>query len=477
MARTNVATERQKIKTHEEATAQRLSPLSELRRSTMCTMLWENTFYEGGASIADRIADLCTKVSPEDISSIAIQARNDMKLRHAPLFLAAQLSKHKNVGPIVTETLQAIIQRPDELAEFLNIYWQHGARSGTPGRHPLSRGVKVGLARAFLKFSEYQISKWNRDNAIKLRDVMFLVHPKPSITESGDFEAAIERGNYKRGDVERHSEGKGAIWKKLAEGTLAAADTWEVSLSAGKDKKETFERLLSENTLGDIALLMNLRNMIAADVDEGLIRARLERGCPRALPFRFVTAARYAPRLEDSLEAAMLKATEELAKLPGKTGLLIDVSGSMDGVLSNKGETTRIDAACGLAILLRERAESVRIASFSNHVIEIPPRRGFALRDAINKSQDHGGTQLTSAVDTLAKHWGDVDRFIVITDEQAADESGSGRGFAPLNYIINVASYEHGVAFERYTRINGWSEAVFSFIQALESEKVDRSSD
>lgn len=473
MARTNVATKRQKIKTHEGAPAQRLSPLSELRRSTMCTMLWEDTFYEGGAAIANRIAELCAKVSPEDISAVAIQARNDMKLRHAPLFLAAQLSKHKNVGPIVTETLQEIIQRPDELAEFLNIYWQHGSRSGNPGRHPLSRGVKVGLARAFLKFSEYQLSKWNRDDAIKLRDVMFLVHPKPRAAMQAD------------------------IWKKLADKTLSPADTWEVSLSAGKDKKETFERLLSENKLGDIALLANLRNMIGAGVDESLIRVRLERGCPRALPFRFITAARYAPRLEDSLEAAMLKATEELAKLPGKTGLLVDVSGSMDYPLSQKSpklvagipvttwgqqpsqgsETKRIDAASGLAILLRERAESVRIASFSDHVVEVPPRRGFALRDAINKSQPHGSTNLTSAVDTLAKQWKDIDRFIIITDEQASDESGSGRGFAPLNYIINVASYEHGVAFERYTRINGWSEAVFSFIQALESETADRLSD
>jgi hypothetical protein len=62
----------------------------------------------------------------------------------------------------------------------------------------------------------------------------------------------------------------------------------------------------------------------------------------RALPFRFVTAARHAPKLEDALEKAMLKGIAGLEKLSGSTGLVIDVSGSMSYRLSKKGETTRM---------------------------------------------------------------------------------------------------------------------------------------
>jgi len=55
--------------------------------------------------------------------------------------------------------------------------------------------------------------------------------------------------------------------------------------------------------------------MLASGVDPKLIRERLDKGVARALPFRFVTAARHAPKLEDAVEKAMLKAS------PDSTGL------------------------------------------------------------------------------------------------------------------------------------------------------------
>lgn len=38
--------------------------------------------------------------------------------------------------------------------------------------------------------------------------------------------------------------------------------------------------------------------------------------------------------------------------------------------------------------------DDLRVFTFSNQVVEVPARRGFALRDAIVTSQGHGGTQL-----------------------------------------------------------------------------------
>jgi hypothetical protein len=439
-------------------------------------MLFENTFYENGSQIASRIMDLCKQVEPQAIASLAIKARNEMKLRHAPLMLATQLSIYPGIGDLVAMVIEEVVQRPDELAEFLSLYWKHGARDGKPGKHPLSAGVKRGLARAFKKFSDYQLAKWNKDGEVKLRDVLFLCHAKP-IRLAGEYRelvpaAPITKGKYKRGLTFRDSLGQGESWAKLVNGTLEPPDTWEVSLSAGKEKCATFEALLREDTLGDIALLMNLRNMIASGVDEGLIRARLSKGCPKALPFRFVTAARHAPRLEDALEEAMLKSMEGVPQLPGVTGLLVDVSASMSDALHPKTEVTRVDVAAALAIILREKAERVRIATFSNYTVEIPPRRGFAVRDAIHTSQEHSWTRLKASIKTLRPNWQDLDRLIVITDEQSQD--GNGMAFAPKSYLINVAPYQNGVEFPKgerdWTRINGWSEAVLDFIMAIEQE-------
>jgi hypothetical protein len=428
------------VQTHEGAPAQRVSPKQELRRTVLTCLLWEDTFYEKGNDIAKRIAELVERNKPEDVAVLAREARDKMQLRHAPLFLTRELARRKGAGPLVAETLERVIQRADELGEFVALYWK-------PKKQPLSAGVKRGLARAFTKFDAYQLAKYNRDSAVKLRDVLFLCHAKPKDAEQA------------------------ALWKKLVENTLEPPDTWEVALSAGKDKRETWERLLREGKLGGMAVLRNLRLMLASGVEPKLVRARLEKGAARALPFRFVTAARYAPKLEDAIEKAMLKGIAGFEQLVGSTGLVVDVSGSMNYRLSKKGETTRMDAAAGLAILLREKAEDFAIATFSDTCVELPARRGFALRDAIVKSQAHSGTYLKRALSELQgkPEWRKLDRLIVITDEQSHD--GILSAWTPKAYVVNVAPYKNGVSYGNgWTHIDGWSERIVDYIGAAEAE-------
>ncbi len=169
----------------------------------------------------------------------------------------------------------------------------------------------------------------------------------------------------------------------------------------------------------------------------------------------------------------MLAGIVGLEKLPGLTGLVVDVSGSMDGVLSKKSETTRVDAAAGLAILLREKAEEFSIATFSEACVELPPRRGFALRDAIVGSQAHSGTYLKRALTELheKREWRGLDRLIVITDEQSHD--GILPAWTPRAYLVNVAPYKHGVSYGNgWTHVDGWSERIVDYIAAAETEAV-----
>jgi 60 kDa SS-A/Ro ribonucleoprotein len=184
----------------------------------------------------------------------------------------------------------------------------------------------------------------------------------------------------------------------------------------------------------------------------------------RVLPFRFISAARYAPQWEEALELAMLKSLTEQPKLPGKTVLLVDVSGSMRAPLSRKSEMTRTDAAYGLAVLLREIAEKVSVYSFSDRLELVPARRGFALRDAIHQSQLHNGTYLGEALSNIRENY---DRIIVITDEQSHDAVRNPATNA-VGYVINVASYKNGVGYGRWTHIDGWSEAVIEYIRSAE---------
>jgi hypothetical protein len=438
MARLNIlklsqlAPVRNLFRTHEGAPAVTLTPEQALRRSVLASMLWESQFYEDGVEIAGRIRDLVPAVEPARVAALAVEACEQMKLRHMPLLLVREMARHATHRGLVAETLARVIQRADELAEFVAIYW-------AGGRTPLSGQVKKGLAAAFPKFGEYALAKYDRAGVVRLRDVLFLCHARPRDAEQAE------------------------TWRRLIDGSLATPDTWEVALSAGGDKLASWERLLAEQKLGALALLRNLRNMKDAGVSEELVLAAL--GAMKTdwvLPFRFLAAARYAPQWEEALERAMFRSVEDRPKLAGRTVLLVDVSGSMVAPLSQRSEMQRTDAAYGLAILLREIAEKISIFTFSNTLKQVPARRGFALRDALETSQPHGATYLGKVLERIDEQY---DRIVVITDEQSHDRVPAPRA---TGYVINVASYRNGVGYGAWTHIDGWSDAVIDYIRELE---------
>jgi hypothetical protein len=440
--RLNIFKQKPRPRTHEGARARAITPEQALRRTVLSCMLWEDEFYEDGVQVAGRMHELVPQVAAEKVAALAVEARERMKLRHAPLLLVREMARHATHRALVAETLERVIQRADELSEFVAIYW-------AGGRQPLSAQVKKGLAAAFGKFDEYALAKYDRAGAVRLRDVLFLCHARPV------------------------DEAQAALWKRLAENELATPDTWEVALSgAGRgeaaDKREVWERLLAERKLGALALLRNLRNLHQAGVREELVLDGLAAlKTDRVLPFRFLAAARVAPQWEEALEAAMFRALEGRAgTLPGHTILLVDVSGSMEATLSGRSEMRRTDAAYGLAILLREIAEKVTVYTFSESAKRVPSRRGMALRDALDQSQPHGGTNLGASLKQVEADVREgYDRLVVITDEQSHDRVPAPKS---KGYVINVASARNGVGYGEWTHIDGWSEAVIDYIAELE---------
>lgn len=434
MSSTNVAT---KSYNHAGGVSGQITAREELRRTVMSTFLWEDCFYENGQTTAQRIADLVSKVSPVECYDIAVEAAQN-NLRHVPLLIVRELSRTVSSRPhaaaYVEQALVEVIRRPDSLTEFLAIYWKDG-------RCPLAACVKRGLAKAFTKFNAYSLAKYNRDNPVKLRDVMFLVHPKPVDAEQAE------------------------VFQKLASGTLESPDTWEVALSKGANKAETFTRLIEEGKLGYLALLRNLRGMLEAGVNQSVIEEAIlarENGADRVLPFRYIAAARACPRLEPVIDKALVATVGELDKFEGDTVILVDVSGSMRNSLSSKSDLNRMDAAATLASVFPGRS---RVFTFSRQVVEVPPRVGMAGVDAIIGSQQHNATYLGKAlghINATVPH----DRIIVITDEQ--HQGNVPDPVVDKAYIINVAPYRNGVAYGAWTHVNGFSEQVLNYIRAVE---------
>lgn len=434
--------------THEGGKAGLVEAVAQLERQVATCLLFEDAFYESGSTIAAGIAASAASVPVEELARIAVKAREDYSLRHVPLFLVSHLEKRRSEAPgLVAATLARVIQRADELTEFLAVHARVNSKKPGELKDFVSAQIKKGLAKAFQKFTPYQLAKYNRDEAIKLRDVLFLCHAKPKDQEQKD------------------------AWAKLVAGTLEAPDTWEVALSAGADKKATWERLLAEKKLGAFALIRNLRNMEQANVDRSAVLSALSEAKSRGiLPFQFLAAFRHAPAYAQGIETAMLNALSESERLPGSTLLVLDVSGSMDTPMSSKGTLNRIDAATGLAVLLREVSSDLRVFTFSNSLVEVPALRGLGLVSNVLNSQDHSGTYLRQTLLALEKAVPKADRIIVVTDEQSQD--GNHKPWIERAYLINVAPYKPGLDTNGgWTRINGFSERVVDFIRYEEAAK------
>ena len=429
--KTNKAIEKEPIYTYEGGKASRITSLEELKRATMSCLLWENEFYEDGVSIAERISTLVKQVIDNgqynDVIELLKKVKFDMRLRHCPLWMIVSIFK---AGQKVSkELIASILTRPDDMGELISLY-------NKDGKKPLPNQMKKGIALAFEKYDEYQLAKYNRNANYKLVDIANLCHPK--VTDAID---------------------------KLIKGALETPKTWEVLLSAsGSDnekKKLAWLELINTQKLPDMALLKNIRGMLNVGVSKKTIVNRIndiQNG--KLLPIDYIRAGQNNPTLESEIENKFLS-TFTKEKASGKTAILVDVSGSMDG--------DRLKYALALAMIGREMYENVDIYSFSNETILVPNRRGFALADTIDKSQRHSGTYMWKSVKNISNKG--YDRIIVVTDEQTMD--------APENkltdrmYVINVASYARGVGYTygtNITHINGFSDKVFDYILEIEGK-------
>lgn len=411
------------LRTFEGGVASKITPIEELKRTTMACLLWEDNFYEDGVSVADRIEKLINKCKDEDVIELVRKVKFDMKLRHCPLYMIVCLLKKgcKNLSGLISE----VITRPDDMGELLSLF---GSIKKIPNQ------LKKGIVKAFPKFSEYQLAKWNRDAKYKLVDIANLTHPKSTTAIEG-----------------------------LIKGTLATPNTWEVKISAcgnDKEKKKTaWESLIKENELLDMAFLKNLRGIKEAGVNDDLIKQRIEKiDSKKLLPIDFIRCGDNNVAFESQIEQKFLSHFEK-PTFTGKTAFLVDVSGSMDG--------KNLDYASALAMIGREMFEDVDIYTFSNQVVQVPARHGWGLKDAIDRSQRHGCTYMWQAIESLTNKG--YERLIVITDEQTYEGNKvDGRVFGKA-YIINIETYQNGVGYnDGYIHINGFSDGVFDYLTEIE---------
>lgn len=425
-----------------------------LRRAVLANLLWEDIAYMDGVSVSDEISRLVPLCEPQDVARLTIEARQMQKLRHTPLFLAVQMAKYPSHNALLDEVLPQIITRADMLTDFLAIYWKDK-------KQPLTNKIKKGLAKAFDNFDEYQFAKYDRNANIKLRDVMFLSHPKAK------------------------DEKQEILFSKIANRELAVPDTWEVALSTGQDKLQTWVRLIESRKIGGMALLRNISNMERAKVPSDIIKKGIANiSSTMLLPLDFLKSARMNKKYEKDIEKAMLNSYSRLPKLKGKTLFILDVSGSMTAPISSKSNFSRMDSAIAMAMLASNQCEDYKLVITAGddwkrigaHYEIENPSKGFDLYEQVNKGKKYvggGGIFTRQCLEWCKEEYKgeEFDRIIVFSDSQDCDiVDKTPKPFGKFNYICDVSANTKGINYKGAwtSEISGFSEHFLTYISVNE---------
>lgn len=504
---------KQLITNHEGAKAYKLSPEMELYTAVVTWSL-NDSFYEKDETRLERLRALIIQCSPVFVGKLAVYARTKMYMRSAPLVLVTELAKIHSGDDLVARVADGVIGRADEITELLACYEMLNGRTGAKKLNRLSKQMQKGLSVAFNRFDEYQFAKYNRDGAIKMRDALFLVHPRA------------------KDDAQQQ------LFNKIAGDTLQTPYTWETELSAlgraGFDSDEAkalafrakWEELIDSNKLGYMAMLRNLRNIQEA----GVSYAHFKKVCDRLadadevakakqFPFRYLAAYRelmaqdtpatrlvkkltnlvqghkgYTGELLDALENAVKASAANIKGFDHETRVLLacDVSGSMQTPISAKSKILLYDIGLMLAMLLQSRCKNVEVGMFGNtwKTISVPRNQILGNVQEFYRREGEVGyaTNGYLVVRDLLLRRVKMDKVMLFTDVQLWNSNNTAEDIQSLwvrykaevapnakLYLFDLKGYGQAalqVMQNDVYLLAGWSDKVFEVLAALENGKT-----
>lgn len=497
--------------THEGAPGFERKAKGELFLLAVTNMVGESTFYESGKARDERFVELIHKVTAKDpawVASFVPYLRDTLNMRTASIVMAAEYVKAG--GPNGRKVIASALLRAEEPSVLLG-YWMQFYGKRFP--QPVKRGIADAVQRLY---DERSVIKWDSDTLTpRFGDVIELTHAKGQTPwQHNLFKFALDK-RHNREDLERNLEGLETIRNYRALMALpveerrplidAAAEsgdfskfkgaglTWE-NLSGwlqGPMDAKAWEAIIPE--MGYMALLRNLRNFddakISAEARTAVI-AKLtdpeEVKKSRQLPLRFLSAYKNVEGAHwtEPLETAVDLTLANIPALPGKTLVMVDVSGSMDSAFSSGGGDRRRasgtakyplrwEAAALFGAALAVRAEKADLVAFESDSRVVDFRHGGSILKTVERFSrfSHGGTNTWQAFN---KHFKDHDRTVIVTDEQA--HYGVPKETGKALYIFNVAGYKEGMTAsggKTYT-FGGLTDHGFAAIQQLEAFRDEK---
>lgn len=381
----------------------------------------------------------------------------------------AELS-YGNMRQLVCDVIQRADQITDLYAYALEVF-------GDKKKVPMA--VKRGVADAFNKFSEYHFAKYNRDGAVKFRDVLRIVHPSAKSVRQGE------------------------LFDKIMKEQLQVPYTWETELSINgqlspaerKSNKQLWTELVTSGKVGYMALLRNLRNIHEASLDADVVRQYVtsvisdpERVAKSGqLPYDFMEAYKIVKSLDGKLATAVSKAIDlsvtNIPQMGERVWLIIDYSGSMGDADT---ETSAMSGALFLAsALLKANGDASRLAvtvfgSSAKTLANVDTNNSMiALQKELLRHRTGGiagSTDFMAAIDQKSQLGFEPDTIIVLTDGDVNSfpyhrmQALSRSKAIKLTVNMSAAASTPLAKDDGWFAMSGWTPAMFRWIPAIRAK-------
>jgi hypothetical protein len=440
--------------------------------SILLTSFVSDGFYEKSNDTLTRLKTLITQCNPKFVAQAAVYARTKYGMRSISHVAASELAIQVGGYDWAKAFYNAVIYRPDDMTEILSY---HKANNGK-----VTNAMKGGFALAFEKFDGYQLAKYRGEkNAIKLVDVVNIVHPTP---------------------VEKNAE---AI-KALVNGTLKSVDTWESGLTAAGQsdnvenaKKEVWINLVREKKIGYLALLRNLSNIMTQAPEvltEALASLTSESFIKKSLifPFQYLIAYKQFSALGTKEARQITQALSEAVDIScnniktlnfdGNTLVAVDNSGSMDSLVSNSKhmKKSELGALFGIVLAKAINADIMEFGDFARYIHYQLSQHSMDFAANFTRQNKVGhGTNFHSIFKNANKKY---ERVLIFSDMQGwigyyspkvpLSEYNKKFGANPFIYSFDLA----GLGTMQFPEskvfcLAGFSDKIFQTMAMLETDK------
>jgi hypothetical protein len=471
----------------------------------------DGRFYEKESERETRLISVIKTVGkkdPELLAKALVYARSVMGQRSVTHVGASVAASVLSGSPIASRFYTkrdrkfnkgGIVYRLDDILEIVAYYFMRN-----PGK-PLPNSMKRGFKRALESADAYELAKYQGNGkAVSLVDIVNLVHPKASEKMQETFKKLM-RGELKQFNTaeDKNTKSGQEVAERVKAGTITKAEAVE---ELNEAKADNWKQLITEGTLGYLALLRNLRNIVTVASDEVFVKAmemlvdekRVRKSLvfPHQIDLAFevlmsegsekvpqTRRVRLLTALSNAYEMAVPNLTELFTY--GRTAVVVDTSTSMrqytvSMTINSKASKINshvVDKASLIAATL-VKGTGADLYSFDYDCREMsynPLDSINTIKTSIVNRTTGGSTHFHTIFSTLN---GKYDRVFVISDNQGGDSILTNSSYQsyinkygqPYIYSIDLQGYGNTMFKQSNKLINlyGYSADIYEMIKTSE---------